>query len=178
MFNKVKKFIDESFGKEDKHLERTIYWLKKIEPNVDEPMLIAAYAHDIARASRKKGPIDFFKDKELDDKKYIEEHQKNGAKIIKKFLSKEGYDKESIDRVYKMVRFHEVGGEPEADLIKDADSLSYLEVNAVKQIYKFIKPLGKDKIKRKIDWMYDRITSGKAKELAKPYYKKAIKVLN
>ena len=71
----------------------------------------------------------------------------------------------------------EEGGNEEADLIKDADSISYLENNAIKHI-KLIGKLSKDRIKNKVDWMYNRISSKKAKSLAEPFYKEAMDLLN
>jgi len=182
MLDKVKKFVNESFkqsvsGKSAKHFERTIYWVKQLKPDADEPILIAAYAHDIARAFRKKNPIKLFKKKEINDKEILKKHQEEGAKIMTEFLRKEGYDEKLIKRVFDMIRHHEEGGDEESNLVKDADSISYLEINAPKHI-KLIKILGKGKIKRKIDWMYNRISSKKAKLLAKPYYKKTIGLLD
>ncbi len=182
MLDQVKKFVNESFnqGNNEKsmaHFEQAVYWLKILKPDADEPMQIAAYAHDIGRAFRKTNTAETFKDKEFNDPHVLAEHGETGARIISEFLKNEGYNKEAISRIYNMVRYHEEGGDVESDLIKDADSLSYLEVNAPKFVEKLVKPLGKEKIKRKIDWMYNRISSMKAKELAKLYYNKAIKLL-
>ena len=106
------------------------------------------------------------------------DYQEEGARIITKFLMEKNYDSKAIDRVYNMVRHHEEGGDPESDFIKDADSLSYFEVNAEKHIKKLAPILGKDKIRRKFYFMYNRISSLKAKEIAKPMYDKAIASLD
>ncbi len=181
MLEKAKKFVNESFkqcvsGKSTKHFERTVYWVKQLKTDADEPILIAAYSHDIARAFRKKSSIELFGKKEMNDKEILKKHQEEGAKIVVGFLKKEGYDEKSIKRVSDMIRHHEEGGDEESNLVKDADSISYLEINAPKHI-KLVKILGKDKIKRKIDWMYNRISSKKAKLLAKPYYEKVVSLL-
>ena len=182
MLEKVKDFVYNSFNKganEKKmdHFERTVFWLKKLKPNADEAMLIAAYAHDIGRAFRTTGTIETFKDKEINDEEELKKHQQESADIITKFLKENDYPENKIKRVRNMVLHHEEGGDEESDLIKDADSVSFLEVNVAKFLNVFLKPLGKDKIKTKIDWMYDRITNDKAKLLAKPFYKNAIKKL-
>ncbi len=174
MFEKVKKFVDDSFGKKSKHFERTVYWLQQIKPDADESMLIAAYAHDIHRAFYGEPEADFYKDKELNDKNYLIEHQEKGAEVVANFLRKNYYPEAEIKRVAEMVRLHEFGGTEEADVIKDADSVSYFEINALRHLEKF-KLLGPDKIKRKFDFMYNRITSDRAKELARPFYEEAIK---
>lgn len=181
MLDKVKQFVNESFGKGvnekgSEHFEQTIYWTRQLKPDADEPILIAAYAHDIARAFRKENSEETFQNKEFDDLEILKEHQEEGARIMADFLRKEGYDESSIKRVYDMILHHEEGGDEESNLIKDADSISYLETNAVKHT-KLINNLGKDKIKNKIDWMYNRISSDKAKELAKPLYEKVLSLI-
>jgi len=178
MLNKVKRFVDTAFLKKDpkkslKHFSMTVYWAQQLNPEVDEAVLIAAYAHDIARAFAKED-AEFWKNKELNDADYLESHQKESARIIAEFLEKEGYDKEKIKRVENMVRYHEVGGSPESDLIKDADSISYLEVNAPKHVEKFGKMFGKKKTKTKFDFMFNRITSEKARKIAEPMYEKVV----
>ena len=58
MFEQVKAFVQETFSGPKaggiKHFEQTVFWLKKLKPDADEPMLIAAYAHDIERGFRKR----------------------------------------------------------------------------------------------------------------------------
>jgi len=181
MLNKVKRLVDTAFLKKDpkkslKHFERTIYWAQQLNPDADEAVLIAAYAHDIARAFAKED-AEFWNGKELNDADYLDSHQKESARMIVEFLEKEGYDKEKIKRVEHMVRYHEVGGSPESDLIKDADSISYLEVNAPKHVEKFGRMFGKEKTKTKFDFMFNRISSEKAKKVAEPMYKKVVEML-
>jgi len=174
MYNQVKQFVEDSFNagvneKSMKHFEQTVSWLKRLKPDADEPMLIAAYSHDIARAYR---PIDsktLFQNKEFNDPEVLKDHQEQGAQIMAKFLQDKDYNKESIKRVENMIRHHEEGGDTESDIIMDSDSLSYLEINAKKHIG-LVDVWGKGKVERKIDWMFDRISSSKAKELAQPYH--------
>ncbi len=181
MFEQVKAFVKKSFeksasGSSLEHFERTVYWLKKLKPDADEPMLIVAYAHDIARAFRKTDAKKTFKNKEMNDPEILECHQKQGAHILSEFLKKHDYDEKQIKRVHNMILHHEDGGNKEADLIKDADSISYLEINAPKHVKKLVPLIGEDKVRRKIDWMFNRISSEKAKELAKPFYDKVLKM--
>ena len=175
MLDKVKKFVQKSFGKKGlPHFERTLYWAKKLNPNVDESVLIAAYAHDIARAFRKKSSEETFANCELNDAHVLKEHQEKGAKIIEEFLGREKFDKKNIKRISNMISKHEYGGDEESNLIKDADSISYLENVAYKHVRQLSPLLGKDKMKRKVDWMFNRISSSKAKEAAKPIYEKVL----
>lgn len=176
MLEEVKQFVDECFEGKKAHFERTVYWLKQLKPDADEAMQIAAYAHDIERAFSRQ-PMEFWKDRELNDPEHLKEHQEKGARRISGFLRKRGYPEDNIRRVAEMVRLHETGGTPEADLIKDADSISYFEVNAPKHVEKFGKPLGKAKVRAKYGFMFSRITSPKARKIAEPLYRKAVDML-
>ena len=176
MLDKVKEFVNKAYGKNPIHFERAVYWLQQINPNADEPMLIAAYAHDVERAFSPV-TIDYFKDRELDDQEYLMLHQEEGARIISEFLYLQGYPEEEISRIEHMVRLHEAGGMPEAEWIKDADSISYFEVNAPKHIEKFGKPLGKAKVRRKYDFMFERMTHPEARKIAFPMYRKVMDLL-
>lgn len=92
LFNEVKQLIKKSFKKcgykeHIKHLERTVYWVKKLKPNADEALLIAALSHDIGTAYRWKKIRKEFRQMKLTDKKLlIERHQKECARIIEEFL--------------------------------------------------------------------------------------------
>lgn len=62
LYKSVIEFVDQSFGKHMPHFERTVYWFEKFLPDFGEAEKIAAYAHDIERASRpadKKEPNDY-----------------------------------------------------------------------------------------------------------------------
>ncbi|MFH1858919.1 MAG: DUF4202 family protein [Patescibacteria group bacterium] len=180
--DEVKHFVQKSFeqnaeNKNVEHFERTVYWTKQLKPNADEVILIAAYAHDIARAFRGRTLKDTLQNHEWNDPEILQEHQTKGAKIMTEFLTKKGFEKDKIERIANMILKHEFGGDEESNLIKDADSISYLEINVLQHIKKLVVVFNKNKIKRKTDWMFERISSENAKQIAKPFYKEAIKVL-
>ena len=178
LFNKVKQFVEESFEKcgfreQIKHLERTVYWVKRLKPDADEALLIAAFAHDIQTAYHwKKLQREIYKTKFI-DKERLKKHQEEGAEIIGEFLEKQGANPEIINRVKTLISKHEEGGNEDQSLLKDADSISFLE-NNVAMFLKRVKDVGKEKVRQKFDWMYNRITSEKAKNIARPWYQKAI----
>ncbi len=181
MLEKVKQFVKESYeksatGKSLEHFESAARWAQRLKPDSDEAIIIAAYAHDIARAFRKTNTEQTFKEKEFNDPKILEEHQREGARIVSEFLKKEGYEQGKIERIKNMVGKHEVGGDAESNLIKDADSISYFETNAIKHTG-LANKLGKEKVRRKMDWMFERITSEQARKIAEPAYNHAIKQL-
>lgn len=75
-----------------------------------------------------------------------------------------------------LVSKHEEGGNADQNLLKDADSISFFE-NNVPIFLNIAKKIGKEKVKQKFDWMYNRITSKKAKQISEKWYKEAIKDL-
>ncbi len=177
MLDKVKQFVRKNFKPERiPHFDRTIFWLKELKPEADESMLIAAYAHDIGRVIQKE-KIEYFKNKSINDSEYLKRHQQDSAKIITEFLKKHEYPQDQIKRIHDIVLHHEEGGAPEWDLIMDADSISFLETNAPRFITNFVPIVGKKRVREKFVWMYERIASDKAKKLAEPFYRKAIKDL-
>jgi len=149
-----------------------LYWVKKLKPDADEALQIAAYSHDILRGFG----IGYLQLKHLDTQSFYEHHQKEGAKIMIKFLKTKTDDKKLIKRVGYLVSHHEFGGDDDANLLKDADSLSYFEKNAERFINK-IDAYGYDMVKDKFEWMFNRITSEKAKEIARPMYEDAMSKL-
>lgn len=56
LFNKVRDFVKESFNNDAQmlHFDRTVHWLKQLNPDVDEALLIAGIGHDIERAFKKE----------------------------------------------------------------------------------------------------------------------------
>lgn len=77
-----------------------------------------------------------------------------------------------------MISKHEVGGDDDQNLVKDADSISFLENNVDVFLSEHVQKSGKEKVRDKFNWMFDRITGEKAKELARPLYEEAIRRLN
>lgn len=181
-YKKTKKFVEESFAKRGKirmvHYSRTVFWVQKLYSKADEALLTAAVAHDIERAFRNTA-IDIVK-KSKDgflDEKHLNLHQEKGANLIADFLDKEGADKKFIKKVYVLISKHEVGGNKEQNILKDADSISFFENNIDNFIEKDAVRVGKEKVRIKFDWMFDRITSDEAKKIARPWYEKGLKLL-
>ena len=181
LFDKVKQFVKKSFrGKEPGgqivHFERTVYWVQKLNPSADKALLIAAFAHDIERAYRSREIMKNLREVKFTDKKRMREHQEKGAQIIGRFLEQENAPRELIKRVKDLISKHEEGGDEGQNILKDADSISFLE-NNIKIFLQMAEKIGKKKIRQKFDWMYNRITSEQAKQIANKWYKKAIEEL-
>ena len=182
LYKKSEQFVVDAFkeiGNERgiKHFLRTVYWTKQLRPNADEALLISAVAHDIQRAFRKKDFPENTSGNPLLNPAMLDNHQKKGAEIITDFLVKQNSDQKLIDRVKMLVSKHEVGGNADQNLLKDADSISFFENNTGYFIEKLVPLFGKEVIEEKFDWMYERITSKKAQQIARPMYEKALKKL-
>ncbi|MDR2040436.1 MAG: HD domain-containing protein [Bacteroidales bacterium] len=179
MYNLTEQFVIESFSKagrkhEIQHLERTVYWLRQIYPPADDAMLVAAISHDIERAFRKDDMS--AKEKELGfiSIDFFRIHEERGAGIMVAFLGEYNQPEEFIKKVSSLISRHEEGGDKEQNILKDADSLSFLENNADHFIADKIQVNGYNMVKEKICWMFDRITMPEARELALPFYQNAV----
>ncbi|MBW2963519.1 HD domain-containing protein [Candidatus Woesearchaeota archaeon] len=181
-YNKVEKYVVETFtkaGKSEqiKHFLRTAHWIKELKTNADEALLIAAVAHDIERGFRGDDMFYMKKSKGFTSEEFLRPHQERGAEIISNFLKEQGADEKLIKRVKHLVSKHEEGGDNDQNLLKDADSISFFENNVNTFLNKKVKEVGKEKVKSKFDYMFDRITSDKAKEICRKWYEKALKNL-
>jgi hypothetical protein len=175
----IDKFTQAGDGKGIRHFLRTVHWVKKLKPDADEALLIAAVAHDIERAFRKHETYDKIKksEKGFRSDEHLTHHQKEGARIISEYLEQIGADKKTIERVRMLVSMHEVGGNDDQNLLKDADSVSFFENNGGYFVAKRVEDTGKGKVKDKFDRMYNRMTSERAKALARQLYGEALKKL-
>lgn len=173
LIKEIKSWVKENcFNAE--HLVRTAYWVKKIEPKADEAVVIAALTHDADRGLLTIETTTFPEDTGEEISEFYLKHCFNCAKIVGKLLEEKEADKKLIKKVKNLIEKHEFGGTYEQNLVKDADSISFLEVNAPIFISFIPEKRTKDEVKRKFDWMFNRISSPKAKRLAKPFYEKAI----
>ena len=168
------KFVDESFGGKKSHYAQTLHWLLVLRPDASLALQIAAYGHDVERAFKKtKGDrmrLIYEKPEQL------VEHQEKSASIMYDFLIHEGAFVDLAESVRELISKHEVGGTDDQNLLKDADSLSYLEVNAPRHVG-HLGEVPESEMREKFKWMYERISSSKARELATPRYQKDIDLL-
>lgn len=181
LYQKVEQFVIDSFSKAGnvdgiQHFRRTVYWIQQLKPDADEVLLIVAVAHDIERAFREPDYSEKFQ-KGFRSNEYLTHHQEKGAEIIADFLRKQNADEEVIGRVKQLISKHEVGGSGEQDILKDADSVSFFENNVDYFVTRIVPEVGRENVRDKFDWMFNRISNEKAKQIASPWYKEAIKRL-
>jgi hypothetical protein len=119
--------VGSAVPEDPRHSTNTLEWLLKFEPEADEALQLAALGHDIDRAvgASKVLRADF---SDYDDFKAA--HAKHSAEMLLEILQQCGVgDRTLADELYRLVCAHEVGGDTRSDLLVDADSLSYFDVN-------------------------------------------------
>lgn len=174
--NLVKRKIEEvikgsSVPEDPIHSKNTLEWLLKLMPDANESLKIAALGHDIERAIEKR------KVKRQDYKDYDafkDAHALNSANILTEIMQACDIDKKMIDEVFFLVRHHETGGTDRVDILKDADSVSYFDVNLP---HYFLRN-SLQETKKRCFWGYKRLSDQGKKIVAElNYQNKEIKSL-
>jgi CRISPR/Cas system-associated protein Cas10 (large subunit of type III CRISPR-Cas system) len=106
----------------------------------------------------------------------LRKHQDLSASEIEKFLKSEKAGEDLIKQVSHLVRHHEEGGDENQNILCDADCLTYFETQSLKHAENY-KEHGKTKeeVIKKFEHIWNRISSKKAKDLARPFYEAAIR---
>ena len=148
----IEKFISKSEVPEDRpHSKNTKDWVIKLFPEADFALQIAALGHDIERSIKEKK---IKREEYLDYNKFKEAHSHNSAKIMRKILQKYKIDSKIIDKVTYLIENHEFGGNPEVDILKDADSISFFDVN----LPKYFPRNTKKETYFRIKWGFDKLS--------------------
>lgn len=150
---KVRSIIAESPVPEDpEHAENTVQWLTRLDPRVDCILRMAALGHDIDRALeiRRIKKADF-----ADFDVFKAAHALNSAQIMAEIMAECGIDSESATEVRRLVALHETGGDERSNLLKNADSLSYFEIN----LPFYYKRNGRQKTVERSLWGYARLSA-------------------
>lgn len=157
---KIREVIAGSRVPEDPgHADNTLEWLLRLEPDAGEALQLAALAHDIDRAIEE---IKVRRANFDDYNVFKAAHARHSAEILRPILIACSVEQSIIDETCRLVEFHEVGGDPDSDLLKDADSISYFDVN----LSLYFQREGWDETKRRSHWGYRRLTP-RAQEIVK-----------
>ena len=152
----------------NRHLERTLDWLLVLDPGASEAARIAAATHDVERAYP-DGDAPWDSARDWDSVEYNRWHQDRCADMVAPGLIERGASDELAREVAGLVRVHEDGGWPEADLVQAADSLSFLET-MVPTIVEWVESgrAPHDRAAGKLRQMADRISPDlpRAREIA------------
>ena len=153
---KIREIVALSTVHEDPaHSRNTLAWLLKLKPDADDSLQITALGHDIERSLEKR------KVRCADYTNYDEfkvAHARNSAEILREIMLECSVQGHIIEDVYRLMCNHETGGDQRADLIRDADSISFFEVN----LPLYFERSAYKETKRRCIWGYKRL-SAKAK---------------
>jgi hypothetical protein len=153
------------------HLLRTRDWTVELAPDASEALRLAALLHD---SDRHAGNVPLEEQvASWDDERQVAEHAERSARLAAAWLREAGADNALTSDVEELIRLHEVGGPPEADVLQAADSLSFLEVNpAARWVREGLAD--REAAERKLTWMHDRIPIEEARAPAKELLQSAL----
>lgn len=160
----VKKKIEEIIAKsslpEDPiHSKNTLQWLLKLKPDADEALQIAALGHDIDRAIEEhKVRRESYKDYN----EFKDAHALNSANILAEVMKECNINKKLADDISYLVRHHETGGTRNVDILRDADSISFFQVNLS---YYFIRN-DIEETKKRCLWGYKKLPNNLKEKVA------------
>lgn len=161
----------------ERHLLRTEHWLLELDRDASERLRIAAVLHDIERAFPDPD-ANWDSARDWDNPEYNRWHQDRCADIASEWLRGQGASDALVDGVDALIRVHEDGGWPEANLLQAADSLSFLDTLTPLTI-SWIRSgrATRERAKAKISSSLDRIdpSLGHARELARPMLAEALR---
>ncbi|HUP39053.1 MAG TPA: DUF4202 family protein [Vicinamibacterales bacterium] len=152
------------------HLLKSLEWVDRLSPDASEAVRLATLTHDMERAFGGPDAIPI----KMSDRAYEEAHSNRSASIVGSWLRANNAEDALIANVEELIRVHEWGGSPAANLVQAADSLSFLETN-IDLMLGFVKTgkYSRGDIALKFDQMYERIRLPAARELARPMWQQA-----
>ncbi len=154
---RIREIVAGSRVPEDpRHAEDTLAWLRTLAPQADQSIQLAALAHDIDRAveAQKVRRADY-----EDYDVFKAAHAQHGAQMLQAILERCAVAQPIADEACRLVRLHEIGGDPRSDLLKDADSISYFKVN----LPLYYQREGWEETLRRSLWGYRRLSASMQK---------------
>jgi len=160
----------------ERHLLRTEDWAVELDPDASERLRLAAVLHDIERAFP-DSETSWVSARDWDNPVYNRWHMDRSAEIASRWLRERGAPDELVAGVDTLIRVHEDGGWPEADVLQAADSLSFLETLAPLVVGwiesgKATPERGAAKVQSSVDRIKPELT--RARELAEPMLREAL----
>ncbi len=108
------------------HSQNTCEWVLKLDPKADESLQIAALGHDIERAVKDRKVL---RKDYKDYDQFKEAHAINSVVILKEIMNECKLNEKMVKDISEMVRTHEIGGNKKTNLLQNADTLSFFDVN-------------------------------------------------
>ena len=146
----IKKITKNATDKtEYDHSQWVWQWVLKLKPEADSALQIAALGHDIDRSfedQRKRRQYFAIYDE------YKKEHALLSAQIMCDLLRKHNFDETMMDKVKHLIENHEVGGEGDVEILKEADSITFFN-----SLLHYRQTHNQAETIAKIKFMYDRL---------------------
>ena len=159
------------------HLRRTRDWALRLQTGAPPAVRLAALTHDMERHFE-GGPTMDPASMEPDDMGYLQAHTERSSAIVASWLQEQGASRELVTIVADLVRNHELGGSPGADLVQAADSLSFLETKRGVMVGWLVDGrCDLARAERQPIWMAERIRLPAARPLAEPLLAQTLGVL-
>ncbi|MBW2000289.1 MAG: DUF4202 family protein [Deltaproteobacteria bacterium] len=155
--SRLKKEIEETIAssrvpEDPDHARNTLHWVLRLKPDADETLQIAALGHDIERALRDSN---FRRQAYYSYDSFKEAHAKKSAAILRDMILRLDLPDGFAEAVYRLVARHERGGCPRSDILRDADSLSFFEVN----LPAYLEREGWEGSEERCRWGYERLSA-------------------
>jgi hypothetical protein len=163
-------WVIENYPYNSAHLLKSLEWLDRLSSGASEAVRLATLTHDMERAFGGPDAIPI----KMNDRAYEAAHANRSARIVGEWLRANGARADLVSDVEALIRVHEWGGSPDANLVQAADSLSFLEMNIDLMVgFAQTGKYSKAEVASKIDQMYERIQLPAARELARPMWEQA-----
>jgi hypothetical protein len=162
----ARRWVVETYVYNRDHLINSLEWLDILAPGSSEAVRLATLTHDMERAF--PGPDQPIA-RSLVDAEYNAAHSARSARIVGAWLRSQGANEKLVREVEDLVRVHEDGGWPDANMLQAADSVSFLDCN-VNLFLGLVRSetWSVSEVRMKFDYSHDRIQVPRAKEIARP----------
>ncbi len=110
--------------KELAHSEMMTEWVRRLRPDADEALLLAARAHHIRRW---ESPRSSYPEGRKGYLRWRTDLHEFHARVTGEILVECGYDEATVARVQQIIRKHGLGRDPDVQVMEDALCLVFLE---------------------------------------------------
>jgi hypothetical protein len=161
LLNSARHWVIANYEYNRDHLLRALEWVDRLNASASDAVRLATLTHDMERAF--PGP-----DQPI-------AMTLGDARIVCEWLREQGATDVFIGEVDRLIRAHETGGWPDADVVQAADSLSFLEMN-IDLFLGFARSgrYSSREVRWKFEHSYERIRMPAARKLAHPLMLRAL----
>lgn len=130
------------------HAEDTLAWLMRLKPRVSAALALAALGHDLDRVDK----VAYVRRADFTNfDTFNDAHARRAAARLRVLLNRCEVNGNVADRACWLVRHHEIGGDAEADALRDADNLSWFRT----KLPSYFDREGPSETLQRCHWGYD-----------------------